>query len=121
MGLTNDISDSIAEAFDSDLSDAVTIFTYREISSGSLDTSTGEFSRVYSDVDSRGSVLNLSSKNIKQFGTDATSFKLLVLVAELSKTPKTDDIIIINEIESVVYGIDKDPALVTYSLICKKG
>lgn len=120
MGIYDDITKDVSAAFDTDLADAVVPFVYRERITGDLDPTTGIYASTYEDEDSRGVVLELSADNIKQFGADSTSFKLLLLNEELFKVPKTDNKVVINGQESVIYGITQDPAYTTWSLICKK-
>lgn len=119
MGLRDDLQADLAEAFDGDLSDAVTAFIgTRSVAS---DTDTGIDDWMNPPDMPSSSTLTYSGRGVFDSYTtyeldsdiiDVTDVKLICLANEITGTPIADDKI---NGYSVV-RVDKDPALATYEI-----
>lgn len=119
MGLRDDIQADLAEAFDSDLSDAVTAFTgVRTIAS---DTDDGIDDWMNPPDAPSGSTLTYTGRGVFADYTayeidndivQASDVKLICLANEITNEPIADDKI--NDYR--VVRVNKDPALASYEI-----
>ena len=121
MGLHNDITADIKDAFDTDLADAVKPFT-------GIRTVQGEPSIediLTNTVGSNSTIINYSGRGVfssyKEIEVDNDSIKmndvkLIVLQSEISKTPHLDDVINGYSVISIL----SDPADVTFIIQLRK-
>lgn len=114
MGLRDEITADIAEAFDNDLADAVSEFTgSRIVSQGTFDPVTETWSDpVTESYTGRGVFGSFDMRVVDGVQILRTDVKLTALQAEVTGTPKIDDTI--NEMKVIHAG--KDPADVTWIL-----
>lgn len=123
MGLTADLQADLAEAFDSDLADAVKDFVLYQYQRGQYDTDTGGLSgtKYPSTFDSRGVFGSFSQEDILNSNIDAVDIQLIVLQNELPLSgvvviPIVGDQII-RTVDSKSYrvaGVSPDPAGATW-------
>jgi len=108
----NDIQTGLAEAFDTDLADAVQAFSAERVTvSDVLDPVTGTYPEVVVTYQGRGVFDAYSAEEIGQH-IEATDLKLIALQNELTDTPQVDDII-----EGMrVMVVQQDPAGASWEL-----
>lgn len=126
MGLRDDLSADIAEAFDTDLADAVTEFTGTRVTGeGTYDPVTEEWEPGTLTYTGRGVFGGYSVDMIDGISILRTDTKLTALQAEVVKTvsgavtpetPKVDDTI--NGMKVISLG--QDPAGASYSIQLRK-
>lgn len=119
MGLRDDIQTDLAEAFDSDLSDAVTAFTgVRTVASDTDDgiddwmnppDAPSDTTLTYSG---RGVFADYTAYEIDNDIVQASDVKLICLANEITAEPIADDKI--NDYR--VVRVNKDPALATFEI-----
>ena len=119
MGLRDDLQADLAEAFDDELSDAVTAFTgVRTVAS---DTDTGEDDWMNPPDAPTASTLTYTGRGVfTDYSTyelnsdiiNVTDVKLIVLQNEITAEPIADDKI--NGLS--VVRVNRDPALATYEI-----
>ena len=128
MGLTADLQTDLAEAFDSDLADAVKNFVLHQYQRGQYDTNTGGLSgtKYPSTFDSRGVFGSFSKEDILNSNIDAVDVQLVVLQNELPLIgvvviPIIGDQIIrtADSKEFRVAGVNPDPADATWIIHLK--
>lgn len=119
MGLRDELQADLAEAFDDDLSDAVTAFTGVRTVAGDTDDGADDWMNPPSET--TGSTLTYSGRGVfTDYSTyeldsdiiDVTDVKLIVLQNEITAEPIADDKI---NGYSVV-RVSKDPANATYEI-----
>jgi len=120
MSLYDDIQSDVAEAFDTDLADAVTTFTFTEFGTPAYDASTGTTVTPETDYEIRGVVI----KNIEGEIADESVFKdlvkLLILASEATVTFIMDMKVAFGGDSYKIVGISKDPANATFTLDCRR-
>lgn len=119
MGLRDDIQSDIEEAFDTDLSDAVTSFTYR-IVTRTYDTNTNTTSDVNTDYESRGVIGRFKREVFKDSNVLPTDSKIIILQHELAVEPVPDMLIISPTKTYTIIKVRQDPAAATWTLQCRE-
>lgn len=119
MGLRDDIQADLAEAFDSDLSDAVTAFTGVRTIASDTDSGIddwmlppGEPSASTLTYSGRGVFADYTAYELDNDIVQASDVKLICLANEITSEPIADDKI---NGYSVV-RVNKDPALATFEI-----
>lgn len=119
MGLRDDLQADLAEAFDDDLSDAVTAFTGTRTVADDTDSDIddwmnppGEPSASTLTYSGRGVFTDYSTYELNSDIINVTDVKLIVLQNEITAEPIADDKI---NGYSVV-RVNRDPALATYEI-----
>lgn len=116
MGLNQEISHDITNAFDTDLADAVTPFTaIRQIKTDDDWLLNGN-SHTEITYQGRGVFGNFNQSEIDGQSILITDIKLICLQQELTDTPKLDDVI--NGYQ--VVAVKKDPADVSFTMQLRK-
>lgn len=116
MGLNQEISHDIANAFNTDLADAVTPFTaIRQIKTDDDWLENGN-SHTETTYQGRGVFGNFNQSEIDGQSILITDIKLICSQQELTDTPKLDDVI--NGYQ--VVAIKKDPADVSFTMQLRK-
>ena len=121
MGLKADLDADVAEAFDTDLADAVKPFTGSRTIQG--EPSIEDI--LTNTVGSNSTIINYSGRGVfggySEFEVDgeaikANDVKLTALQSEVTNTPKLDDVI--NGYQ--VVAVNQDPASVTFTIQLRK-
>ena len=119
MGLRDDLQADLAEAFDSDLSDAVTAFTGTRAVASDADDGIDDWmnppnapSNNTMTYTGRGVFTDYSTYELNSDIINVTDVKLIVLQNEITAEPIADDKI---NGYSVV-RVNRDPALATYEI-----
>lgn len=121
MGLRDEVTADIKEAFDTDLADAVNPFTGSRTVQG--EPSIEDI--LTNTVGSNSTIINYSGRGVfggySEFEVDnesimANDVKLTALQAETTQVPKLDDVI--NGYQ--VVAVQQDPASVTYTIQLRK-
>ncbi|WP_193090552.1 glutamate 5-kinase [Advenella sp. FME57] len=113
MGLRDEITADIAEAFDEDLGDAVTNFTgTRIVQTGELDPISQEVPTETITYTGRGIFGSYDETVVDGLQILRTDTKITALQIEVTDTPKIDDRI--NGL--TVINVGKDPAGVTWTI-----
>lgn len=116
MGLNQEISHDIANAFDTDLADAVTDFTaIRQIKTDDDWLENGN-SHSKTTYQGRGVFGNFNQSEIDGQSILITDIKLICLQKEITDTPTIDDVI--NGYQ--VVAMKKDPANVSFTVQLRK-
>lgn len=117
MGLRDEITAGITEAFDSDLADAVTDFTGTRVTGeGAYDPITEEWMPGTLTYTGRGVFGSFEAALVDGIQILATDEKLTALQAEVTETPKVDDKIN----GKTVLAVGQDPAGASWSLQLRK-
>lgn len=121
MGLRDEIQADVAEAFNTDLADAVKAFTGQRIIRGTYDpvtdTTTGDTTINYSG---RGTFGRFKINEIDNNLIMATDVKLLCLQNEIIQTPVIGDSISNSDGPFEVINVGKDNADVTWTFQLRK-
>lgn len=121
MGLREEIQADVAEAFNTDLSDAVKAFTGQRIIRGTYDpvtdTTTGDITVNYSG---RGTFGRFKTSEIDNNLIEATDVKLLCLQNEITQLPVIGDAITNSDGAFEVINVGKDNADVTWTIQLRK-
>ena len=124
MALRNDIQTSVASAFDTDLSDAVVLFTLRQyVRASGYDPTTGKTTSPASqDYSSRGVFDEQLQTEIVDSNVEPYLTKVIVLQNEISVQPRIgDDIFISGSADAYrIKGFSQDPAKATYELTARR-
>lgn len=119
MGLRDDLQADLAEAFDDDLSDAVTAFTGTRTVADDTDSDIDDWmnppdtpTAITLTYTGRGVFTDYSTYELDSDIINVTDVKLIVLQNEITAEPIADDKI---NGYSVV-RVSKDPALATYEI-----
>ncbi|MCQ9618393.1 hypothetical protein L1889_18305 [Paenalcaligenes niemegkensis] len=117
MGLRDDLTADIAEAFDTDLADAVTSFAgTRVIGLGPRDPVTETRPEITETYTGRGVFGSFEINVVDGVDILRTDTKVTALQAEVTDTPKIDDTI--NGMK--VISVGADPAKATHSIQLRK-
>lgn len=116
MGLRDEITADLAEAFDDDLADAVESFDGVRVSVGEYDPVTERQETVTVSYKGRGVFANYEQGIIDGIQILKTDIELTALQAEVSNAPQIDDKI--NGF--TVIDVGQDPAKVTWSVQLRK-
>ena len=119
MGLREDIQSDIEEAFNTDLADAVTSFTYRVVAS-TFNPSNNTTSEVNTDYTSRGVFTRFTREIIKDESILATDTKLIILQHEIAVMPEKNNRIITASRTYTIVKVMEDPAHATWVLQCRE-
>lgn len=119
MGLRDDLQADLAEAFDDELSDAVTVFTGTRTTASDTDSGIDDWmnppdtpSASTLTYTGRGVFTDYSTYELNSDIINVTDVKLIVLQNEITAEPIADDKI---NGYSVV-RVNRDPALATYEI-----
>jgi hypothetical protein len=115
MGLRSDIQTDIAAAFDTDLADAVRVFTLQHVVAESYSAETGQPTYTTVKVSSRGVFEEITNDEIDS-SARPTSTTLTVLQNELDAVPLIDDTIIEGNFIYDITAVAPDPAAATWAL-----
>lgn len=117
MGLRDELTADIAEAFDDDLADAVTAFTGTRITGeGTYDPVTEEWTPGTLTYTGRGVFGGFDINMIDGINILRTDVKVTALQVEVTETPAADD-----KINGMtVISVGKDPAGATWSIQLRK-
>lgn len=112
MGLRDDITADLAEAFDGDLADAVTEFSAEHPGQAAYDPATGTTTPTVTAYSGRGVFGSYRLDQIDGTLILATDQELTTLQAEVTRAPEVGDTIA----GMKVVRVDKDPAGVTWTI-----
>jgi hypothetical protein len=112
MGLRDDITADLAEAFDGDLADAVTEFTAEHTGPAEYDPANGTTTPTVTAYSGRGVFGSYRLDQIDGTLILATDRELTALQAEVTRPPAVGDTIA----GMKVVHVDKDPAGVTWTI-----
>src|SRR5690606_39313752 len=108
MSLRDEITAELAQAFDTDLADAVSTFTgSRVIGQGPYDPITDTRPAITEDYEGRGVFGSFKVNIIDGVQILRTDIKLTALQAEVTKIPKIDDTITQDGVEHKVIHVGK--------------
>lgn len=116
MGLRDDLSRDIAEAFDTDLSDAVRSFTASHADEAVYDPATGEMTATDLPYTGRGVFSGYRLDQIDGALIQSTDLKLLALQTEVTRAPEMGDTLDGMQ----VVRVEQDPAGATWSVQLRK-
>jgi hypothetical protein len=117
MGLRDEIQQDIAEAFDTDLADAVKPFTLHHYERGGYNVSSGSVtSPAESTTESRGVFDSYINYEIFNSAIEPTDIRLIVLMNELLITPRVGDKILESAHTYRIIFVEQDPADASYIL-----
>ena len=116
MGIYDTITADIAEAFDSDLADAVQAQILVHATTA-YDPDTGAVSSIEAQTLTRGVAEPVTDDMVDGEVIQQADTSFLILDAELSATPKVGDDIILDSIRYSLNTVLQDPARVTWQLI----
>lgn len=119
MGLRADLQSDLEEAFDTDLSDAVTSFTYREVSKV-FDPVTNTLTDTFIDYLSRGVFSKFKREVMKDSNVLPTDTKVTILQHELAVTPLEHSLIVTSDKTYNIIKVTQDPAKATWRLQCRE-
>jgi hypothetical protein len=112
MGLRDELQADIAEAFDTDLADAITTFTCsKEIQSGDFDFETQTYPMVtVEQYSGRGVFGSYKRDLVKPIDYQVEDVKAIVLQNEVSGLPQIDDVWMAGNSKFKVLNVVKDPS-----------
>ncbi|EFE7739082.1 glutamate 5-kinase [Escherichia coli] len=122
MGIQDELQTDIAEAFDTDLADAVNAFTGRYVIQSGWDPVTETGGETAVNYTGRGVLSRYKTSRIDNVNILAGDLKLTALVNEVMDEPAVDHIIIAPDLvtgmpqEYQVMDVSTDPARATYRL-----
>ncbi|UNU74111.1 glutamate 5-kinase [Moraxella nasovis] len=119
MGLNSEISADIANAFDTDLNDAVKYFDgeHKDGRIDGLGDWLGDDDKTRTSYyDGRGVFGGFNAHEVDGNSILATDTRLICLQTEVSDTPAVDDVIINDDNKYRIIAINKDPADVSYTI-----
>ncbi|WP_285112870.1 glutamate 5-kinase [Leclercia adecarboxylata] len=122
MGMRDDLQTDIAEAFDTDLADAVNAFTGRYVIQSGWDPVTETGGETTVNYTGRGVFSRYKTSRIDNVNILAGDLKLTALVNEVMDEPAVDHIITASDLvtgmpqEYQVMDVSTDPARATYRL-----
>lgn len=119
MGLSNDIYQSVSEAFNGDLKDAVRTITLRKPGE-TFDPLTNSVSYVNLDYNTRGVIGEFELEEINNSSVMPNDVRAIILQNELTETPEIDDLLISNLGTFKIVKVMQDPANVIWGLQCRK-
>jgi hypothetical protein len=112
MGLRVELQADIAEAFDTDLADAITTFTCsKEIQSGDFDFETQTYPTVtVEQYSGRGVFGSYKRDLVKPIDYQVEDVKATVLQNEISGVPQIEDVLLTSKGQFKVLNIGEDPS-----------
>lgn len=118
MGLRDELQADIAEAFDTDLADAITTFTCsKEIQSGDFDFETQTYPIVTIEQYSGRGVLGSYKRDlVKPIDYQVEDVKATVLQNEVSGMPQIDDVWLTSKGQFKVLNVAEDPSESVYTI-----
>lgn len=122
MGLRDDIQTDIAEAFDTDLADAVKSLVLIDRKGGAYNPYTGDIADAETRTATRGTVSSYTALETMYSGgaIDINDSKILILANEVSVVPITDNFVEVTGEEYRILGVKVDPADAAYILHTRK-
>lgn len=119
MGLKNDLYNSIVEAFDGELSDAVIAMTLRK-NNETFDPADNSVSLSILDYNTRGITTVYEESEINNNSIQPNDIKIILLQAELEAVPQIDDEIISEDGTFKIVNVMKDPSNTIWGLQCRQ-
>lgn len=117
MGLRDDLTTDIAEAFDDDLNDAVSAFEgSRKVPDGAYDPVSETWITTTLEYSGRGVFADYDLSVVNGIQIVAGDLSLTALQPEVTDTPKVDDKITGPNGTYRVISVGEDPASATYSV-----
>lgn len=112
MGLRDELQTDIAEAFDTDLADAITTFTCsKEIQSGDFDFETQTYPTVTVEQYSGRGVFDSYKRDlVKPIDYQVEDVKATVLQNEVNGIPQIDDVWVASKGQFKVLNVAEDPS-----------
>lgn len=115
MDLREEIQADIAEAFSSDLADAVYLFTCERITKSNWNPVTETYDEVKVEYSGRGVLFGkYSAYEISNLGIEATDKKATLLQNEVTNTPLINDEWVTPQGKFKVVNVSQDPAKATW-------
>ncbi|NAW35000.1 glutamate 5-kinase [Halomonas alimentaria] len=112
MGLKADLEESLAEAFDTDLADAVSEFSGVHMGEVVYDPVEMEYTAEETPFSGRGVFTDYTLWELDTLGIPATDVKLICLANEIDRVPEVDD-----KIEDLaVKSVERDPVSATLEI-----
>ena len=119
MGLHDDITKDIQDAFDGDLADAVKIADL-VVYSTAYSTATGTVVNTEASTSTRGVITPVVEDMIDGEAVLRGDVSILILQDELATAPKIDDLISEGSDRYRIYSISADPAAVQWTLLGRR-
>lgn len=116
MGLRDDLTADLTEAFDEDLADAVAVFEAEHREEGAYDPITGTKVDTVIPYSGRGVIGSYAHALIDGTNILATDEKLIALQAEVTRTPAIGDTVAGRQ----VIRVQQDPAGASWQLQLRK-
>lgn len=116
MGMRDDLAADLAEAFDTDLADAVTEFTAEHKEAGAYDPITGAVTETVIPYTGRGVLMDYDHDMIDGENILATDEELVALQAEVTRAPTIGDVIAGRS----VIRVQQDSARATWQIQLRK-
>lgn len=118
MGLRDEIQSEVAEAFDTDLADAVQTIVLVSNKNSIYNPATGDYTETGLTYSTRGTISYFTQLEILNSGgaIDITDNKVLILANEVTTVPTTDHLVRVGSAEYRILKVKMDPAKVAYSL-----
>ena len=116
MGLYDDLTADIKDAFDTDLADAVNTLELLYLVSNAYDPGLGTNDRTEQTYPTRGVVEPVAggTRELDAEVQRATDYQFLILHAELDAEPRVDDKIRYDGNDYQINNVEQDPAGVTW-------
>ena len=115
MGLAADVKADLAEAFQTDLFDAVSELTYVKVTASAYNPTTG-VSSTSKNVPSKGIFDALTSKHFPNVSAETVDSTVIILVDDLSVPPALGDKIVRGADTFVLIQVVRDPLNATYKI-----
>lgn len=119
MSLTAKIQNSLSDAFDTSLADAIKAFTFVSRIQ-TFDPETNTLVNTDTQLASRGLFSSYKITNLNDTHIQPNDVKLIVLQHELSIVPKVTDRVIQAENVYSIINIKNDPVSATWTLQCRQ-
>ncbi len=117
MGLTSEITADIQDAFDTDLSDAVSVITYNDFNGApTYDPASGVVTAPITTHATEGVVSIIDKRMIDGEIFKAGDYAVLILFSQLSITPAIGESMTIAGEKHSIYAVEHDPASVAWTL-----
>ena len=119
MGMRAEIQSDISDAFDEDLSDAVKDITITEVKE-SYNIDTGVNTQIETEYKTRGVPYDIKETEIFNESVKPGDVSLIILQNEIEIQPEIDFYATFNGNKYKIMGVSKDPADVSWELLCRK-
>lgn len=119
MGLQSDIQIGISSAFDSDLSDAVKVFTLKSSAINYNPTSGGTSGPPITSGSWRGVFTGFERSGIQFNSSKPADTVVISLISEAPFNPTIGNVIFYDNQEFEILSIEKDPTITVYFMTCR--